>query len=74
MALTRYGFGTYIHRIEGRLSKQTNIEAKVTLNKLLKLANISKSNVYVDTIISPSMTSAIAQVIQLPGISGKKIT
>ena len=68
----RYGFGTYIHRIEGRLSKQTNIEAKVTLNKLLKLANISKSNVYVDTIISPSMTSAIAQVIQLPGISGKE--
>jgi amino acid transporter len=68
----RYGFGTYIHRIEGRLSKETNEEAKKTLNKLLKLADVSKSNVYVDTIISPSMTSAIAQVIQLPGISGKE--
>ena len=29
-----------------------------------------KSNVYLDTIISPSYTSAIAQIIQLPSISG----
>jgi len=35
--------------------------------------NITKdkqNHVYVDTIISPSYTSAIAQVIQIPGISG----
>ena len=34
------------------------------------MAEASKSNVYIDTLISPSYTSAIAQVIQLPGISG----
>ena len=28
------------------------------------------SHVYVDTMISPSYTSAVAQAIQLPGISG----
>ena len=35
------------------------------------MADSSSSNVYLDTLISPSATSAIAQVIQLPGISGK---
>ncbi len=38
---------------------------------LLHLAAGSKNRVYLDTIISPSYTSAIAQVIQLSGISGK---
>ena len=31
----------------------------------------SNSRIYLDTIISPSYTSAIAQVIQLSGFSGK---
>jgi amino acid transporter len=67
----KYGFGTFIHLIEGYLSKKTNKEAKAALNRLIKMADNSKSNVYLDTLISPSSTSAIAQVIQLPGISGK---
>jgi len=67
----KYGFGTFIHLIEGYLSKKTNTEAKHALQRLIKMADSSKSNVYLDTIISPSYTSAIAQVIQLPGISGK---
>lgn len=68
----RYGFGTFIHLIEGYLSKATNEESKIALNRLIKLAASSKSNVFLDTIISPSYTSAIAQVIQLPGVSGKE--
>ncbi len=68
----KYGFGTYIHYIEGYLNKDTHKEAEETLKKLLKMGEISKSKVYVDTIISPSYTSAIAQVIQLPGISGNE--
>ena len=68
----KYGFGTYIHYIEGYLSRKTHQEAQVTLKRLLKMGEISDSKVYVDTIISPSYTSAIAQVIQLPGISGKE--
>ena len=67
----KYGFGTFIHLIEGYLSKKTDLEAKHALQRLIKMADSSKSNVYLDTIISPSYTSAIAQVIQLPGISGK---
>ncbi|MCF8226761.1 MAG: hypothetical protein K9J30_12860 [Bacteroidales bacterium] len=67
----KYGFGTYIHYIKGFLTKKTNQESKMVLGKLLELAAGSKNRVYLDTIISPSYTSAIAQVIQLTGISGK---
>ncbi len=65
-----YGFGTYIHQLEGYLSKQTNIEAKICKERLIKMAEATGSKVYVDTLISPSYTSSIAQVIQLPGIAG----
>lgn len=34
------------------------------------MTELTKSNIYVDTLVSPSFTSSIAQVIQLPGISG----
>jgi solute carrier family 12 sodium/potassium/chloride transporter 2 len=67
----KYGFGTYIHFIEGYLSKQTRTESQKILDRLIKLASGSKNRVYLDTIISPSYTSAIAQVIQLSGISGR---
>jgi len=65
----RYGFGTYLHRIEGYYSKNTYKQSNIELKKLL--ANIGTNNsVYIDTIISPSYTSAIAQAIQIPGIAG----
>ena len=67
----RYGFGTYIHLIEDYLSKATNEQARDDLSRLIKMAETTRSNVYLDTMISPSYTSAIAQVMQLPGISGK---
>jgi hypothetical protein len=38
----------------------------------VRRAEISESNVYVDTIVSPSYTVAISQLIQFPGISGKE--
>jgi amino acid transporter len=66
----RYGFGTYIHKINGYLSKSTHQTARKAKERLIKMAEASKSNIYIDTLISPSYTSAVAQVIQLPGISG----
>jgi solute carrier family 12 sodium/potassium/chloride transporter 2 len=67
----KYGFGTYIHYIEGKLTRKTNKESKDVLTRLINLSHGAKSKVYLDTIISPSYTSAIAQTIQLQGISGK---
>lgn len=68
----KYGFGTYIHFIKEYLSKQTRDESDQALDRLVRIANASGSNVYFSTLVSPSYTTAIAQVLQLPGISGQK--
>lgn len=68
----RYGFGTYIHFINGYLSRETHQRAEQDLIKLIKIASDVNSNVYLDTMISPSYTTAIAQSLQLPSISGKE--
>ncbi len=65
----KYGFGTYLHRIEGYYSRNTYQQSMDELAKLIK--KVGKNNhVYIDTIISPSYTTAIAQSIQIPGIAG----
>ncbi len=65
-----HGFGTYMHYIQGYYSRETHREAKKILDRLIAKANKTAGNMIVDTIISPSYTSAIAQIIQTPGISG----
>ncbi|MBN2638351.1 MAG: hypothetical protein JXR65_04620 [Bacteroidales bacterium] len=65
-----HGFGTYIHYIEGYYSKETHNESQKVLQRLIKKANKTAGNMIVDTVISPSYTSAIAQIIQTPGVSG----
>jgi amino acid transporter len=65
----KYGFGTYLHLIDGYFSKKTHEQAKAELERLLN--NLDTSNqVYIDTLISPSTTSAISQSVQTPGIAG----
>ncbi|MCB0542350.1 MAG: amino acid permease [Saprospiraceae bacterium] len=66
----KYGFGTYIHRINGYISKQTRREAQKCKGRLINMAEATDSNIYVDTLITPSYTAGVAQVIQLPGIAG----
>jgi len=66
----KYGFGTYIHLIDGYYGKKTQQEAKEIQNRLIQRSNKLNSHVYVDTIISPSYTSAISQTIQIKGIAG----
>ncbi|RUT78413.1 amino acid permease [Ancylomarina longa] len=66
----KYGFGTYLHRIEGYYSKSTYKQSQEELSRLIESFDKIENHVYVDTIISPSYTSAIAQAIQLPGIAG----
>jgi len=66
----KYGFGTYIHLIPGFYNELTRKQAQLMFDKLLFRSSSKNNNVYIDTIISPSFTSALAQAIQLPGISG----
>jgi amino acid transporter len=66
----RHGFGTYFHLIEGYYSKQTHRESRAIQEQLINNTRDRGSTLYIDTMISPSYTSAIAQVIQTPSISG----
>ncbi len=62
----------YIHYFEGYLSRRTHAEARALLARLVHLADITDGNVYVDTLVSPSYTSAVAQLVQVPGIGGRE--
>lgn len=65
-----YGFGSYIHYIHGTLTGEKNEESKRLYERLIGLMQSSGALIYVDTIISPSFKTAVAQIIQIPGISG----
>ncbi len=67
----KIGFGMYIHHIDGYLSSETSELAAESHQRLIKLQQISKSSVFVDTIINPDYSNSISQVLQLPGISGQ---
>ncbi len=66
----KYGFGTYLHHIVGYYSKASAEQARVEHRKLINHVSNIENHVYIDTLISPSNTSAIAQAIQIPGIAG----
>ncbi|WP_430816313.1 amino acid permease [Carboxylicivirga sp. RSCT41] len=66
----KHGFGTYFHFLKGYYSKATNEEAKTIVKQLIEDQSDNKSSLYLDCMISPSYTSAIAQAIQSPSISG----
>lgn len=66
----RYGFGTYLHFIKGRLDRASYLEGERTNDQLVRMARTQQSTVFMDTIVSPSLTSALAQSLQVPGISG----
>lgn len=68
----KIGFGTYIHHIEGYLSKETRQKAEADYERLVKMTQISDSSVFVDTMINPNYQNSITQVLQLPGISGQE--
>jgi amino acid transporter len=66
----KYGFGTYLHYVNGYLSHEKSEEAAVIKERIIRMAEATESRIYVDTIVSPSYTSAIAQIVQFPGIAG----
>jgi len=65
-----YGFGTFFHYIKGHLDEETNERSKIILQELIKQGVASRAGVYVDTIISPSFKTAVAQTIQVHGVAG----
>ncbi len=66
----RYGFGTYLHYIPGLLEPGTYRESREVQERLVRSMEERKGAIFVDTMISPSMASALAQSLQMPGVSG----
>ena len=66
----RYGFGTYLHYIQGEFNMQTLRESRKSLSDLITYVQDRQSHIYMDTIISPSLRTAILQSVQVPGMSG----
>jgi amino acid transporter len=65
-----YGFGTFIHYIEGEFDEKTSALATEKLEELIRQSTVSEADIYVDTVVAPSFRSAISQIVQTPGISG----
>lgn len=65
-----YGVGTFIHFIKGPLTRARQKDAGQVLDRLIEQTQESNAGLYVDTIISPSFKTAVAQIVQIPGISG----
>ncbi len=66
----RYGVGTYLHYIRGHLDPEKFKESRRLQARLIKMIRARGSAIYVDTMISPSMRSALGQALQFPGVSG----
>ena len=64
------GFGTFIHYVQGYLSREQSEEGRRILNRLISKTEASGAGVFVDTMVSPSFKTALAQSIQMPGVSG----
>ncbi len=67
----KHGFGTYLHLSQGFLNADTYLEGEKIRKELRKLAQRNDLRVSTDVIISPSMISALAQSLQIPGVSGQ---
>lgn len=66
----RYGFSTLIHYIPGRLTAETTKVSRQLLGRLIEMTASSHASVFVDTVVSPTYQTALAQMTQVAGISG----
>lgn len=66
----RYGFATYLHLIPGKIDEENWLQSRKAMPMLIDAAAKTGGAIYVDTLVSPSLTSALAQTLQTPGVSG----
>ncbi len=66
----RHGFGHFIQFFHGNYSFPDEIDARVHVDELIQRTEISRAGIFVDTLICPTFQLAIAQTLQMPGISG----
>ena len=65
----RHGFGTYLHFLPGMLDRTTYEESKAVDAQLVEMVR-EVPGLFVDTVVSPSYRTALAQTLQVPGVAG----
>ena len=66
----RQGFGHFIQFFPGDYSFREEISARIQVDALIQQTEASKAGIFVDSLICPNFQLALAQVLQMPGISG----
>ncbi len=66
----RHGFGHFLQFFHGDYSFPDEIDARVHVDELIQRTEVSRAGIFVDTLICPTFQLAVAQTLQMPGISG----
>ena len=66
----RHGFGHFVQYYQGEYSFDGETEARTHVNKLIERTDVSRAGIFVDSLICPTFELAVAQTLQMPGISG----
>lgn len=66
----RHGFGHFIQFFHGNYSFLDEIDARIHVDELIQRTEVSRAGIFVDTLICPTFQLAVAQTLQMPGISG----
>jgi amino acid transporter len=66
----RHGFGQFIQFSEGDYSFSSEVAARLRVDGLIQRTEISRAGIFVDSLICPTFQLALAQTLQMPGVSG----
>ena len=66
----RHGFGHFVQYFQGEYSYDDEEQARSQVDKLIERVDVSGAGIFVDSLICPSFQQALAQTLQMPGISG----
>ena len=66
----RHGFGHFIRLFQGDYSFSSEVEARIHVDELIQRTEVSRAGIFVDSLICPTFQLAMAQILQMSGISG----
>ena len=66
----RHGFGHFVQYFPGDYSFSSELAARSHVDGLIQRTEVSKAGIFVDSLICPTFQLALAQTLQMPGISG----
>jgi amino acid transporter len=66
----RHGVGTYVQLLHGELDGRSYVEARNLRARIIEMTHGEMPGLFVATMVSPSLRTAMAQVLQLPGVAG----